>query len=145
MKASIAHGVRPSVLILGKDSRKPWGPWDIVLARAYQRFLNEICGQCGLPKYICHNDDNRIQFRLGRDECASTALVEREQERNTKSEQKTYGQRLYGEPYLTDDAVEGGMELSDFRKPYLIDRMKRMGLIQEAADGSESTPQEPVA
>jgi len=141
MKASIAHGVRPSVLILGKDSRKPWGKWDIVLARAYQRFLNELCGQCGLPKYICHNDDNRIQFRLGNDECESTALAEREQASLTEKDVKTFGRRLYGEPYLTDDAKEEGLELSDFRRPYLIDRMKRMGLIPET---SESTPPEPV-
>lgn len=134
MKASIAHGVRPSVLILGKDSRKPWGRWDVVLARAYQRFLNEICGQCNLPKYICHSDDNRIQFRLGRDQCESTAVAEREQNRLTKAEVESYGTRIYGEPFLTDDAVEAGMELSDFRKPYLIDRMKRAGLIPEASE-----------
>lgn len=131
MKASIAHGVRPSSLILGKDSLKPWGRWDIVLAKAYQRFLNESCQQCGLPKYICHSDDNRIQFKLSRDECESTALAEREQERMAKGEIKSYGVRLGGEPFLTQDAIAEGMELSDFRKPYLIERAKKLGLIPE--------------
>jgi|GEM_PF-2073821 len=65
MKASIAHGVRPSSLILGKDSRKPWGRWDIVLAKAYQRFLNELCQQCGLPKYICFAGETEVITKDG--------------------------------------------------------------------------------
>jgi len=131
MKASIAHGIRPSALILGKNSDKPWGRWDYVLAKAYQRFLNELCQQCGLPKYICHTSDNRIQFKTARDECASTAAAERAQESLTKNDQKSYGVKVYGEPYLRDEAIAEGMELSDFRRPYLIERAKLMGLIPE--------------
>lgn len=134
MKASIAHGIRPSALILGKDSKKPWGREDIVLAKAYQRFLNELCGQCGLPKYICHTDDNRIQFKLAHDECAGTQMAEREQARIAKDEKsQSFGVRIYAEPFLTEDAIEDGMEFSDFRRPYLIDRAKKMGLIPDDA------------
>lgn len=131
MKASIAHGIRPTALILGKDSRKGWNSYDIVFAKAYQRFLNEICQQCGNPKYMCHTDDNRIQFRIARDECAATAVAEREQERISKSNIKNYGVQVYAEPFLTQDAIEDGLEFSDFREPYLIDRAKRLGLIPE--------------
>lgn len=131
MKASIAHKIRPSALVLGKDSGKKWGRWDITLAKAYQRFVNELCGQCGLPKYICHSDDNRIQFKLKRDECASTAVAERAQEDLVKREQKSFGIRLFGEPYLTDDAIKAGLELSDFRRPYLVEKARKEGLIPE--------------
>lgn len=131
MKASIAHGIRPSALILGKDSGKPWGRWDTVLAKAYQRFVNELCQQCGLPKFICHSNDNRIQFKIARDECAASAVSERAQEEMAKNENKSHGVRVYGEPYLIEEAETEGLELSDFRRPYLIERAKRMGLIPE--------------
>ena len=131
MKASIAHKVRPSTLILKKNSRKPWGRWDIVLSKAYQRFVNELCVQCGLPKYICHNDDNRIQFKVSRDECASSAMAEKAQEELSKKEFKSYGIRVFGEPFMTIDAIEEGLELSDFRKPYFIEVAKKRGLIPE--------------
>lgn len=128
MKASIAHGIRPSALVLGKDSLKPWGKWDILLAKAYQRFLNELCQQCGLPRYICHSEDGRIQFKASRDNCESTAVAERIQEEMAKSDKRSYGVRVFGQPYLTEDAIAEGMELSDFRRPYLIERAKKMGL-----------------
>ena len=152
MKAAIAHGKRPSVLVLGKGStKKPktvkqllralhdetvYDRTDVVLGKAYQRFLNELCGQCGYPKYLCHNDDNRIQFRLARDECAATAMAENEQVSITKRYEKNphlapKGVRIYAEPYLTEDAVEEGLELSDFRRPYLLDRARALGLVDE--------------
>lgn len=132
MKASIAHQIRPSALILGKDSRKPWGPEDILLAKAFQRFQSEQCQQCNLPRYICHSDDNRIQFKLARDECAATQVAEREQARIAKDEKShEHGVRIYAEPFLTEDAIEDGMEFSDFRRPYLLDRARKMGLLPE--------------
>lgn len=135
MKASIAHGIRPSALILGKDSRKRWTRIDITFAKAYQRFLNELCSQCGLPKYICHSDDNRIQFKLATDECAATARSEAEQSRlsKMKTPPDNFGKRLYGQPYLIPEAIEAGLQFSDFREPYYIEQAKKMGLIP--ADG----------
>lgn len=134
MKASIAHGWRPSVLILGKDSRKnKITRTDIVFAKAYQRYLAELCPQCGLPKYICHTDDNRIQFTLGREECASAAKAEKaEYERASKKGAKPqFGVRLFGEPKLTPDAEAAGMEFSDFRRPYYKELATKKGLISE--------------
>lgn len=133
MKASIAHGWRPSVVVLGQDSKSTKiTRTDISLARAYQRFLNEICQQCGGPKYLCHNDDNRIQYKLERDECAATQMVEAEQARLSKDKNyKGYGIRVYATPFLTEDAVADGMEFSDFRKPYLVQRAKAQGLIPD--------------
>lgn len=131
MKASIAHNIRPTALLLGKDSQKPWGPWDALLAKAYQRFLNELCQQCGLPKYICHSDDNRIQFKPVNDSCASAAVSERKQSDMASGDGKNYGIKVYAEPYLVESAVEEGLELSDFRRPYLFEQAKKMGLLPE--------------
>jgi len=133
MKASIAHGIRPSALVLGRDSRKTWSRTDIVLAKAYQRFLNELCQQCGLPKYICHTDDNRIQFKLIEDDCASAAKVEKAQYDASKKKDATprFGVKMAGEPYLTQDAIDEGLEFSDFRRPYLIDRARKLGYLPE--------------
>lgn len=140
MKASIAHGVRPTALVLGKDSRKPWGRWDLTLAKAYQRFLNELCQQCGLPRHLCHGDDNRVQFRWVEDQCEAAKVTEREQAKRAESKDyKGYGVRLYAEPFLTEDAIAEGLEFSDFRKPYMIERAKKMGLIPED-EVSETTP-----
>lgn len=133
MKASIAHGVRPSALILGKDSKKPWGRTDIVLAKAYQRFLDELCTQCGLPKYICHTDDNRVQFRVVRDECEASKVAEKEQENVSKAKTRAYGLNVSAEPYLTEDAIAEGLEFSDLRRPYLKERARAMGLIPDPA------------
>lgn len=133
MRASIAHGIRPTALVLGKNSDKPWGKWDVMLAKAYQRFLNELCQQCGLPKYVCHTDDNRIQFKVSYDDCESSAVAERAQEDIAKGTTKRYGVRVYGEPYLTDEAIAEGLELSDFRRPYLLERAKKQGLIPDEA------------
>lgn len=131
MKASIAHGVRPSALVLGKDSRRRWNRWDFLLAKAYQRFLNELCSQCGLPKYICHTDDNRIQFKPTQDHCASTAVAEKAQAEMQKKDRPSYGVRVFGEPYIVDTPEAEGMEFSDFRRPYLLEEAKRRGLVSE--------------
>lgn len=128
----MAHGIRPSALILGKDSGKPWTKWDVALAKAYQRFLNELCSQCGLPKYICHSNDNRIQFRSMKDDCASLAVSERKQAQMAEDKNATnYGIKVYAEPYLIDAAVEAGLEFSDFRRPYLMEQAKKQGLLPE--------------
>jgi hypothetical protein len=133
MKASIAHDIKPSALILGKDSRKRWGREDIVLAKAYQRFLGELCQQCGLPKYICHSDDERIQFKPSVDECNSSARAEREQADLAKQEgYKGYGRKVFGEPYLVKAAVDAGMEFSDFRRPYLKAEADKRALASDA-------------
>lgn len=136
MKASIAHGIRPSALILGKDSKKPWGETDIQLAKAYQRYLAELCPQCGYPKYMCHTDDNRIQFEPAIDDCASARVAESQQAvmaRNAakKNASQPYGKKVMTKAKLTEDAVAEGLEFSDFRRPYLIDQAKKAGLIPQ--------------
>ena len=61
--------MRPTTIILGKNSNKPWDKWDILLAKAYQIMEAERCGQCGLPRWICYNDDSDILFDIEEDTC----------------------------------------------------------------------------
>jgi hypothetical protein len=131
MKAAERYNIRPSALILGKDSRKPWDRWDILLAKAYERFNEELCGQCGMPRYICHSSDRRIHFKLSRDECEANRVAESEQTRLTKAGVDTSGVRLGGEPYLLPDAVEAGLEFVDFRRAYLVEQAKIKGYLPE--------------
>ena len=140
MKASIAHGIKPTALILGKDSGKPWTPTDILFAKAYQQFLNELCQQCGRPEYICHNNDNRIQIDSKTDECEVKKVTERKQAELAEANKKNplYGTAVYAVPRLTDEAKAEGVEFIDFRRPYYIERARRMGLLpEEDADLSE--------
>ena len=137
MKASIAHAIRPSVLILGKDSRKTrWTPTDIVLAKAYQRFLEELCQQCGQPKYICHNDSGDIEMKVKYDVCEAAKKAEARQADIVKETKKNpvYGQRVYAVGVLSDQAKSEGREISDYRIPYLTEQAKKMGLIPEEGD-----------
>jgi hypothetical protein len=85
IEASIKFGIRPSALILGKDSRKPWGKWDLLIAEAYQILQSERCGQCGLPIWICHSEDSDIEFDLIDDTCFATRERETVQEADSKS------------------------------------------------------------
>lgn len=133
MKASIAHGIRPTALILGKDSGKPWTETDILFAKSYQQYLAELCPQCGWPEYICHNDDNRIHISAKKDECEVTKSAEREQAKLAKDSEKNplYGTKVYGHVELTAEAVEEGLEFVDFRRPYLIEQAKKRGDLPE--------------
>lgn len=133
MKAAIAHQIRPSAMVLGKDSRKKWGKWDFLLAKAYQRYLSELCPQCGLPIYICHSTDNRIEFKTTKDVCFATAAVERKQKQNAAARGKNAdpepGVRYVPEPQIVGVDDDADLELSDFRIPYYKELAVRRGLL----------------
>ena len=63
-------------MILHKQPSKPWNKHDFLLLEAYQILEEERCGQCGLPKYICHSEDPEVRFRIEEDQCA--AMVDKE-------------------------------------------------------------------
>lgn len=107
--------MRPSSLILGKDSRRPWGKWDLLLAEAYQILQDERCPQCGLPRYICNNDSQDVQFRIVEEQCV--ALVKRDEyeaKKYGKDTPKPNGTVLRPQPYIVNDAYE----LAELREPY---------------------------
>ena len=70
-----AWGIRPSAAILGRDSRGPWDKWDILLANAHQILEKERCAQCGLPRYICHTEDEGVHFDVEVDTCDAKKAI----------------------------------------------------------------------
>jgi hypothetical protein len=111
-------------MILGTDNRDRWSKWDILLAQAYQILEDERCPQCGLPRYICQNDDRDIDFRVETEQCAAMekkeSFEQREQEkrdkkkgRNGESPKAPSGVIVKPQPY-----TYSGVGLHTFRDSY---------------------------
>ncbi len=73
--------------------------------------MSERCSQCGLPMYVCQNEDNEIQFRIEERQCA--AIVAKSRYEELHKEDKRAGISLIPEPYSTE-----GRDLTDYREPY---------------------------
>jgi hypothetical protein len=127
IKAAITGGVRPSTMILGANSRKPWDKWDRLLMAAYQILEGERCPQCGMYRWICANEDGDIRFRLEHDYCGARALVDRENDQNSRRQnyKQPHGETLRPEPYTAS-----GADLSDFREPYYHAEFERREAIE---------------
>ena len=50
-----------------------WDEHDFLLHEAYAILESERCNQCGIPRYICHNDDPNVEFEMVEDSCVATA------------------------------------------------------------------------
>lgn len=107
-------GKRPSSFILGVDGDGKWNKWDILVAEAYEIVQREKCGQCGLPRWICQNDSEDIQFKVHQDSCFAMQKKDDKETQLTKNDKKIpAGVVLRPEPYARD-----GRDLADFREPY---------------------------
>lgn len=110
IKASLAAGVRPTTMILGEDNRKPWSHLDVLIMQAYQIIEDERCSQCGAPRWLCRNEDPRLQVKIKVDDCyAKQEISKFEDSRKDKDK----GGVAYPEFYTTD-----GTPLEDFRALY---------------------------
>lgn len=127
-------------MVLGRDSRKRWGKWDFLLAKAYQRYLDELCPQCGMPVYVCHSEDSRVEFKITKDVCFATAEVERAQKRESdkrgKNASPDFGMRFIPEPKIIEPLDpstkrDPDMDLSDLRQPYYRAVAIRKGLFPQ--------------
>jgi len=95
------------------------GKWDILIAEAYEIVQREQCPQCGLPKWICGNEDNAIQFRVVQDSCSAIAEKDKKHAFMTKNNKEIPpGVTLRPEPYMVDDK----RQLIELREPYYRDR-----------------------
>lgn len=128
IKASITAGVRPSVFILGADSRKPWNKWDRVLMEAYQTLENERCPQCGTYRWICGNEDPDIQVRVDYDFCAMKARTDQINDANRK---KTNFEPNPGETMRPQPYTVSGADLVDYRDAYYKAQATRQRAIEE--------------
>jgi hypothetical protein len=117
-------------MILHKQPTKPWNEHDFLLLEAYQILEEERCQQCGLPRYICHNESADLRFRIEEDTCA--AMVEKESyEERKRSSNKDYkpplGTTLRPVPYMED-----GGEFTRLREPYYQAEAERQAAITES-------------
>lgn len=101
IKAAIEQGIRPTSLILRVQPRGKWNKYDFLCSEAFAIVEREKCSQCGLPRWMCHNDDGDIGFHLVEDICYATKTVETDAEK--KSKNKKYkapkGTRIRPEPF----------------------------------------------
>jgi len=108
-------------VIFGRDNRKRWSKWDIVLLEAFEILEQERCGKCGTPKYLAYNDSDDILFRVHEETCHACAAIERHDRDGLESRKNKDGGYDDPEPgimavpiawsYTTD-------ELGSYRGPY---------------------------
>lgn len=82
IEMALSVNARPTSGIL--QSRRPFGKWtamDWACLEAYQMVQNERCAQCGGPKWICHNEDGDIGFKVVEDICFATKEIETQDEK----------------------------------------------------------------
>jgi len=81
-------GIRPASLLLHSDPRGKWDEWDFLCVEAHKGVLNERCPHCGMPVWVCRNEDADIGFKIVEDTCF--ALRELETIDEAKSSKKNY-------------------------------------------------------
>lgn len=73
-------------MIMGTQPRDDWDEFDFLLLEAYQILEDERCGQCGLPVWICKNEDSDIRIELEDDTCFVKREIDAVNELNSKNE-----------------------------------------------------------
>lgn len=63
-------------MFIGADSRKKWDDMDVLIMSAYQITLDEACSQCGMPRWLCHNEDPKLNVRVKYDVCVAKQAVD---------------------------------------------------------------------
>lgn len=115
-------------MLLGADNRKRWSKLDVLVMQAYQIVEEERCSQCGLPRYLCHSDDPRLQVRIKEDSCYAKQEVDKYEEGRKEGSKSG---SAYPEFYTTD-----GTPLTDFRALYY----KQLSDERAEALGEDSSP-----
>ena len=72
-------------MILHTQPGKRWNDHDFLLLEAYQVLEAERCSQCGQLKWICHNDDSDVGFKIHEDVCYAMREIEETDRENSKS------------------------------------------------------------
>ncbi len=110
-------------MVFGRNSARPWDRWDRLLAEAYQILDSERCRQCGLPKYVCNNPSEKVQFRFDEEQCGVVAAEARQTSgKGGKKKEMAPGTRLVPDAYHVDGR---NVDLASLRKPYYKDRSAR--------------------
>lgn len=126
--------MRPTTFLLRVQPYEPWEEYDFLLHEAYCILQDERCSQCGMPRYICHNDSADLEFDIIEDDCRVMVVKDEHEENERKAGGENYkppvGTTLRPKPYL----VSGG-DPATLRDSYYDGELaKRRALEAEAAD-----------
>lgn len=123
VKQAIEAKLRPTTLILHSQPDEPWSEHDFNLLEAIGTLEAERCHQCGLPRYICHNDDADLDFRVLEDDCraivAKDAYEEGERAAGGENYKPPVGTTLRPEPYLISGGDPATLRNSYYENEYL--------------------------
>ena len=86
----------------------PWTKYDFKILEAYQILLDETCPQCGNPVWLCHSDDNRVDFKIVKTTCFATKKYMAYQDGKRKKDQRA----------SKEDKAEWGVSTS--LRPYIV-------------------------
>lgn len=92
-------------MLLHEDPGKPWRKHDFLLLEALQLMEQERCGQCGLPRWMCHDETGGVQFSIEEDECVAKREIDKRHEDDSKKDKKTHGISYYPSPFFVDGAT----------------------------------------
>jgi hypothetical protein len=100
IEAAIRSGVRPTTMILGEDNRKAWSDLDVLVMLAYEGYKSEQCSQCGHPRWLCRNEDPRLQVKIKQDDCYAKQQITKYEESHKDDSDKV---PVYPVFYSTDN------------------------------------------
>ena len=95
-------------MLFQEQPDKKWRKHDFLLIEALQIMEQERCGQCGLPRWMCHDETGKVQFRIEEDLCIVKRDIEIKNEQDQESGGKNHGISLQPEPFY----VNGGDPIS---------------------------------
>lgn len=97
-------------MILGEDNRKAWSNLDVLVMLAYEGYKSEQCSSCGHPRWLCRNEDPRLQVKINEDDCYAKQQVTQYEESHKDDDSK---KAIYPTFYATDQTP-----LVEFRQVY---------------------------
>lgn len=110
-----------------------------MLARAFQTLENERCRQCGMPTYICHNDDPDIEWAMDRGTCYATAAQDKAEKMDEKKRKNARGKAAEeappGEEMVPTPYRLSGNPLAALRDPWREAESKRREEIAKSRPG----------
>lgn len=96
---------------------------DFLILEAYGIFQGELCPQCHMPTYLCHNEN--VQWDVFDDGCAATSEVESFKKALSAAD-KDYeapaGVIYYPKPFMIDDSDPAAQR----DQHYENERLKRL-------------------
>lgn len=111
IKAGLLIGMKPTEMfgLLRKDlGTRRFKQLNAKLIMAYQTLQDELCNGCGMPVWLGHSTDRRVQFKVKKITCYSCATLERDKDREQKTQnrQKNPVKRFGETKYVVIDPNE---------------------------------------